>query len=155
VKAAIRIVGMVAGGREHLAAGVDVGDPALLVPEPDNPHDPNAVRVHIAPFEALRQPYRVSSSITDPDRVGSIDDEDLPLLLERHVGYVPRDFAAQLEVPAGGIVGYVSRIRHAPPEYLSGGRPAPPRVVGFDVTAWWPMRTDAGEEWAVAEEVAT
>lgn len=141
MKATVKVVGMVAGGRQHVVASVQPGDPVLLIPEPDNPHDRHAVAVHTASRRMLLHPTLLVSSITDVDHVGHIHDDDRILLMDRQAGYLPRDVAALLTLPADGIVGYVSAIRHAPDDYTADGDTHPPRTAGFDVTAWLP-RTD-------------
>lgn len=138
MRASVKVVGMKAGGREHIAAHVREGDPVLLVPEPDNPHDRFAIRVYTTPRATLNG--EVVSSILDPAGIGAVSDEDRTLLMDRQAGYVPRDVACQIDLPAGGIVGYVSGVRWHPPEYDQYGREREPRVAGFDVTAEWPRR---------------
>lgn len=136
MRANIKVVGMKAGGREHVVAHVSTGDPVLLVPEPTNPHDPNAIAVYTAPRGTLQQPDALVSSITDEDRVGHVAAEDRVLLMDRQAGYVPRTLAAEMTLPPDGIVGYVSQVRFTPPEYDRDGKRAPARVAGFDVAAW-------------------
>jgi hypothetical protein len=141
MNAASKVVGMRAGGREHIVATVAHSDPVLLVPEPDNPHDPHAIAVYTAPRSALSDP--VVSSVKD-GRYGVVSDRDRRVLMDRQAGYLPRGFAATLRLPADGVVGYVSAVRYAPPEYVQNPavagdfEPSPPRVAGFDVTARWP-----------------
>lgn len=142
MKAAVRVVGMRAGGREHVVAYVEPGDPVLVVPEPTNPYDPHAIAVYTAKRRSLLHPAALTSSVTDPDRVGSIDPADRALLIDRQAGYLPRDVAATLRLPATGLVGYVSRVRYAPPEYDLSGAELPPTPAGFDVTCWWPAPVD-------------
>lgn len=136
MKASVRVVGMKAGGREHVVAHVAVGDPALLIPQPDNPYDPHAIAVYTAGRRVLLHPDRLTSSVTDPARRGSIHPDDRALLIDRQAGYIPRDVAAQLTLPADGIVGYVSQVRYPPPQYDLFGEEVPPTPAGFDVTAW-------------------
>lgn len=143
MKSSVRIVGMQAGGREHIVACVERGDPVLLIPQPDNPYDRHAIAVYTASRSALLHPDRLVSSVADPDHVGSIDGDDRSLLVDRQAGYVPRDVAATILLPPDGIVGWVSAIRHAPPSYTSDGATAPPVPAGFDVTAWWPAPDDS------------
>jgi hypothetical protein len=143
--ASVKVVGMVAGHREHVVAHVTTLDPVLLVPQPDNPYDPNAVAVYVAPRHALIDLDDLTSSLRDPDGVGRISDADRALLMDRQAGYIPRAFAATVRLPERGIVGYVSEVRWAPLEYDDNGRPLPQRVAGFDVTARWPRVSDDPE----------
>jgi hypothetical protein len=138
----VKVVGMTAGGREHIVAQVSEFDPVLLVPEPDNPYDRHAVAVYTAPRWLLTQRDELLSSLRAPDGIGTIGDDDRRLLMDRQAGYLPREFAARLDLPPQGVVGYVAAIRHAPVEYVTvrDGRGrrvdvAEPRVAGFDVTA--------------------
>lgn len=142
MKAASKVVGMKAGGREHIVAHSREGDPVLLVPEPTNRFDPNAIAVYTAPRAALRHP--VVSSVNDGvEHVGMVDEEDRLLLMDRQAGYIPKELASQLDLPPQGIVGWVSQVRWHPPEIDRKGQPAEPRVAGFDVTAWFTRRDDA------------
>lgn len=146
-----KVVGMVAGGRQHIVAQTREGDPVLLVPEPDNPHDRHAIAVYTAPRRVLREP--VVSSIKDTvEHLGLVDDDDRALLIDRQAGYVPAAVARQLKLPAQGIVGYVSSVRWAPPEYDATGREHEPRVAGFDVTFW---RGRWGDDTALDDELDT
>lgn len=135
-----RLVGQVAGGREHIVARAHVDDPVLLVPEPDNPHDPHAVAVYHAPRAALLNPKVLRSSVKDPDGVGHVDPTDRLLFLDRQAGYLPREVAAAIRpLPEGGIVGVVWNVRHAPTEWTIDQdgypEPLPPKVAGFDIAA--------------------
>jgi hypothetical protein len=141
VRAAVKVVGMVAGERQHIVAYAMVGDPVLLVPQPDNPHDPNAIAVYTCPRSALTEPV-VSSLREEVAHVGIVGDADRALLLDRQAGYVPRTFAATVALPPKGIVGYVSDVRWSPPEYGPDGTELERRVAGFDVMAAWPRRPD-------------
>ena len=143
MKAAIRVVGMKAGGRQHVVAYVNRGDPVLCVPQPDNPHDRHAIAVYTAQRRALLHPDLLVSSVTDPMGVGQIHPDDRTLLMDRQAGYLPRDVAATLRLPTDGIVGYVSTVRYEPPTYDRHGREEPPNPAGFDVTAAWPDRIEA------------
>ncbi|MFN2346021.1 MAG: HIRAN domain-containing protein [Dermatophilaceae bacterium] len=139
MKASVKVVGMVAGGREHVVASVSKGDPVLLLPEPDNAYDPNAIAVYTAPIGTFNDD--VVSSVTDPARIGHVSDADRRLLIDRQAGYIPRDVASRYRLPPVGIIGYVAAVRFAPPEYVDGPQglePGPARVAGLDVTAWWP-----------------
>ena len=129
-----KVVGMVAGGRQHVVACTREGDPVLLLPEPTNPYDAHAIAVYTAPRDALIGD--VVSSIKDSQHVGTLDDDDRRLLIDRQAGYVPAPVASQLTLPASGVVGYVSAVRWAPPEYDAQGREREPRVAGCDVTFW-------------------
>lgn len=133
---AIRIVGMQAGGRQHIVKDCRIKHPAMLIPEPDNAYDPNAIAVYSTPTHLLTEPGLIVSSVADPDRVGSISKTDRETMLERQVGYVPKEIAARLNLPVRGVVGWVSNVRVAPPEYLLDGSLSPEVVVGLDVTAW-------------------
>lgn len=62
-----KVAGVSFEGRQQHLARVSVGDPARIIPEPENSHDPNALAVHIA-----------------------VDNEVL------HCGYVPRELAAEI-----------------------------------------------------------
>lgn len=136
MKATVKVVGMVAGGREHIVYHASEGDPALLVPEPDNAHDPNAIAVYTAPRTTLRD----STFLPDEDR-WEVGPEDRTLLLDRQAGYIPAAVAARLSLPADGIVAAISTVRFAPPEYDPHGRQRDPRVVGIDVTGDLTMRS--------------
>lgn len=140
MKASSRVVGMQAGGRMHIVSQVAKGDPVLLVPEPDNPHDAHAVAVFTAPASALQDTDSLMSSVSDPGHVGNLSDVDRRLLIDRQAGYIPRDLASQLDLPAQGIVGFVSAVRYAP-----DSEPAIP--AGFDVTAWFTRRSDRTGGW--------
>lgn len=133
--ATCKVVGMVAGGRQHIVASVGLDDPVLLIPEPDNAYDPNAVAVYTAPRTALLHPEALVSSLRDPAGGGTVHERDRALLIDRQAGYLPRDLAARLDLPAKGIVGYVAEVRWAPTEYDRQGRPTEPRPAGFDVVA--------------------
>lgn len=63
----IRVVGVTYEGRQAKIAGLLLSDPVRIVPEPDNPYDPNALAVHVA-------------------HEGKVE----------HVGYIPRDMAAEI-----------------------------------------------------------
>ena len=143
MKAAVRVVGMKAGGRQHVVAYVNLHDPVLLVPQPDNPHDRHAIAVYTAQRRALLYPDLLVSSLTDPMGVGQIHSDDRALLMDRQAGYLPRDVAATLRLPADGLVGYVSAVRYEPPTYDRHGRQDPPTPAGFDVTANFPAPIDA------------
>lgn len=161
MRAATKVVGMVAGGRQHVVAHVREGDPALLVPEPTNPYDRHAIAVFTAPRHVIRQPDVLVSSVADPDHVGNVAGEDRQLLMDRQAGYVPREVAKRLALPPGGVVGYVSAVRFAPPECDGRGQVIEydePRVAGFDVTAWLPqsraaVTADAAADAALAHEI--
>lgn len=132
---------MKAGGREHIVACVREGDPVLLVPEPTNQFDRHAVAVYTAPRASVVD--AITSSISDPEHVGEISDEDRRMLLDRQAGYVPKELACQLDLPPQGIVGWVSRVRYHPPEYDRTGKQMDARPAGFDVTAWLVRKDDA------------
>lgn len=143
VRAAVKVVGMTAGGREDAVAKTMLGDIALVVPEPDNPYDPNAAAVYVVWRATLNDPDVIMSSVRDPAGVGYVDPSDREAALQ--VGYVPRSFAATLDLPDGGIVGWVSDVRYAPPEYDRFGRELDRRTAGLDVKALWPRRDSAPE----------
>ena len=138
MKASVRVVGMKAGGRQHVVAYVNPHDPVLLIPEPSNPYDRHAIAVYTAQRSALLHPDRLISSLRSDDGAGFVDPADRALLLDRQAGYLPRDVAATLRLPPDGIVGYVSAVRYAPATYDRRGRPNPPDPAGFDVTANFP-----------------
>lgn len=135
----IAVVGMKAGGRQHVAAYVRTGDVAVLMPEPSNPFDENAIAVYVAPRDALRNP---------PDRNGEyarrgitgddLDPTDRALLLDRQVGYLPAGVACRLAhlIPNGGLVVRVTDVRWHPDETVDGYRV----VAGLDVEAPKPPR---------------
>jgi len=110
---AIAVVGQVAGQRTHVVAQTSEGDPVLLVPEPDNPHDPFAVAVYTAPAGALRHPV-VFSADDDLGKFGFVHDEDRLLLMDRQAGYISRTLAARMMMPPTGMVGRVSQVRFTP-----------------------------------------
>jgi hypothetical protein len=143
MKAHVKVVGMVAGGRGHVVAYVRERDPVLLLPEPTNQYDRHAIAVYTMPRATLED--EVLSSLRDPQHVGRIGDADRRIILDRQAGYVPREVAATLSLPPTGIIGYVSAVRYAPPEttYDRNGRERVnlERVAGFDVCAWL-ERTD-------------
>jgi|GEM_PF-2173024 len=143
MRASCKVVGMVAGGREHIVAYTRTGDPVLLVPEPTNQFDPNAIAVYTCPRSLLEEPEEMVSSVQDPERVGRVADVDRRMLMDRQAGYVPRNLASDLRLPASGIVGWVSQVRWKPDEFDGNGKPREPRVAGFDVTAWFTRRDDA------------
>jgi len=143
----VKVVGMVAGGRQHIVAHTQTGDPILLLPEPDNAYDSHAIAVHTAPRDVLVG--EVVSSIKDEQHVGSLDDDDRRLLIDRQAGYLPATVAAKFTLPPEGVVGYVSALRWAPARYDSAGREREPRVAGFDATFWRP--DDARHEAAKAQ----
>lgn len=117
-----KVVGMVAGERLHVVAHVATGDPVLLVPEPSNPHDPNAIAVHTAPRSVVE-------GRPDPDGPGwNLTDADRRLLMDRQAGYVPATTARLFDLPPDGIAGTVADVRF-PPDY----EPNSDRPVGFDV----------------------
>jgi len=131
-----RVVGMQAGSRTYLLANLQMKDPVLLMPEPDNPYDPFAIAVFHAPQSSMTGPI-VSSAKAD-DKRGSITDTDRSLLLSRHAGYLPRAVAEQYLLPDGGIVGWVSAVRYPPEEqWLTDDGSVVKRVslvpAGFDV----------------------
>jgi len=139
MKATVKVVGMVAGGRGHIVSQIAEGDPVLLVPEPTNEFDPHAVAVYTAPRATLTG--AIVSSLKDQiEHVGMVSDEDRRLLMDRQAGYIPREVAATLDLPAEGIVGFIAHVRNAPPEYLDNGQLAPSRPAGFDVCAWLDRR---------------
>lgn len=147
MRATSRVVGMVAGGREHIVARVQHGDPVLLLPEPDNPYDRHAVAVYTTPRQLLAEP--VVSSVKSPP-AGTISAQDRRTMLDRQAGYLPRDVAARLDLPRTGAVGWVSQVRYAPAEtrFDHHGNTVPtddPRPAGFDVTAWLEYRHDDGD----------
>lgn len=119
-----KVVGMEAGGRQHIVADVSHHDPVFIVPEPDNPYDSNALAVYTAPMASIQHRDRLKSAQSLPP-AGDIHPEDLEGLLERQAGYVPAALAKNLKVPVGGVVGYVGAVRTHPE-----GDDTP---VGFDV----------------------
>lgn len=139
MRAISRVVGMVAGERQHVVSQIAEGDPVLLKPEPTNQYDPNAVAVYTAPRRVLQQPDALVSSVTNPP--GSMADEDRALILDRQAGYIPKELAARLDLPAKGVVGWISTVRYKPPDdridrrgrSVTEGDHTP---AGFDVTAW-------------------
>lgn len=63
----IRVAGVMYEGRQRIIAGLITTDQARIVPEPENQYDPNALAVHVV-------------------HEGKVS----------HVGYIPRDMAAQV-----------------------------------------------------------
>lgn len=138
-----RVVGMVAGQRQHIVSQIEQGDPVLLKPEPTNQYDSNAIAVYTAPRRVLMHPDALVSSVTDPP--GEIHPEDLALILDRQAGYLPKELAARLDLPADGVIGWVSAVRYRPPDDRIDGagnshQINDPHPVGFDVTAWLEFR---------------
>jgi len=133
-----RVVGMRAGTRTHLLANLQVKDPVLLVPEPDNPYDPNAVAVFHAPQSQMTG--TVVSSVKADDRRGHVNDTDRALLMSRHTGYLPRLDAERYRLPDTGIVGWVAVVRYPPEEqWVTDDGSIVKRVsmipAGFDVSS--------------------
>lgn len=124
MNASYAVVGMKAGGREHIVTHIAEGDPVLLVPQPDNEYDPNAVAVYTAPSGALTDSQWQPSG-------WEIGPSDRRLLMDRQAGYLPRNVAARVALPPGGAVGTVHTVRFHP----DTGAPA-----GFDVLADLPRR---------------
>ena len=139
MRGTVALVGQKAGGREHIVATAALGDPVLLVPEPDNPYDPNAVAVYTAPRRTLLHPEALVSSVKDPAG-GTIHDEDRKLLMDRQAGYMPKDLAARVDLPPEGIVGYIANVRYLPPDYRDDGQPTDPTVAGFDTACTLTMK---------------
>jgi single-stranded-DNA-specific exonuclease len=63
-----KVAGVTYEGRQDIIAALKGNEPCRIVPEPENPYDPNALAVHVA----------VAPGVV------------------RHVGFVPRDLAAQI-----------------------------------------------------------
>jgi hypothetical protein len=63
-----KVAGVTFEGRQDVIARLRGNEPCRIVPEPNNPHDPNALAVHVA---------------VEPGEV-------------KHVGFVPRELAAQV-----------------------------------------------------------
>ena len=141
-RAAIALVGQRAGGREDVVEATSWGDPVLVVPEPDNAVDPNAVAVYTIPARDLTGP--IVSSVRDRDGRGSISAADRARM--RQAGYLPAGVAATLAdaIPADGIVGWAANLRYRPTDAYavdeSGAVDYDPQVAGFDVVADWPIR---------------
>lgn len=116
MKAIVKVVGMVAGERQHVVSQVSEGDPVLLLPEPTNQFDPQAVAVFTAPAGAIL--------------MGIDSPSDRALLLDRQAGYLPRDVAARLSVsmPASGVAATIHAVRYHP-----SGHPDHHVPAGFDV----------------------
>jgi len=112
VKVRIALVGQKAGGRMHIASQASEGDPVLLVPEPDNPHDPDAVAVYTAPRSLV--PW--------------LDAGDRKILMDRQTGYISRHLAARLDLPSEGVFGRVVNVRWLPFEVATEHT-----VAGFDI----------------------
>lgn len=137
--AAVRVVGMVAGGRQAVVAHVTNDDPVLLIPEPDNPADENAVAVWVAPRHWIAHPDALRSSIRDDAGRGSVHPDDRSAF--RQAGYLPATVAADLALP-GEVVGVVWRIRHSPETTYDVFGQVHQRVAGFDVCARLPQRRE-------------
>lgn len=81
-----------------------VGTELQLIPEPDNPHDPNAIAVHLDPnniAEDLRE---------DMDNALASQASSMDALLEMetvHLGYIPRVEAEHISLP-GPVYGTLS-----------------------------------------------
>lgn len=152
MRASSRVVGMVAGERQHVVSQISTHDPVLLKPEPTNQHDPHAIAVYTAPRRTLMHPDDLVSSVADPP--GKMHPEDLALILDRQAGYIPKELAARLDLPLDGIVGWISTVRYKPPDdritragqSISEGDYTP---AGFDVTAWFTYaeQDPEGGEW--------
>lgn len=111
----VKLVGQVAGEREHIVAHSSIGDPVLAVPEPTNAYDRNAIAVYTAPIGTLA--HDIVSSTTDEERgVGTIHPNDRRLMMDRQAGYVPAGLASRLDLPAEGLVGYITEVRYKPNE---------------------------------------
>ena len=104
MKITTAVVGMKAGEREHVVDTVSLGDPVLLVPEPDNDYDPNAVRVFTIPKDAARDSTWEGGWIIGP--------QDRTWMMDRQAGYVPADVAARLDLPPDGVTGEVVHVRY-------------------------------------------
>lgn len=104
--ASVAVVGMTFG-RGHIVHTVATDDPCLLLPEPTNPHDPNAIAVHTAPAGALQD-----STLTDEGWV--VGPLDRAMLTDRRAGYLPRGLAATLTLPGEGVAGRVGAVRFHP-----------------------------------------
>lgn len=63
-----KVAGVTYEGRQDIIAALRGDEPCRIVPEPENPYDPNALAVHVA---------------IEPGIV-------------KHVGFVPREIAAQI-----------------------------------------------------------
>lgn len=135
----VAVVGMKAGGRQHVAAYVRIGDVALLMPEPTNPYDPNAVAVYVAPRGALRNPPDVDGTYARSG-IGAdrLDPTDRALLLDRQVGYLPAAVSERVAatIANDGLVTRVTDVRWHPDETVDGHRV----VAGLDVEAPRPPR---------------
>lgn len=123
--AIVKVVGMVAGQRQHVVAQVVEGDPVLLLPEPGNPHDPNTVAVHTAPAGVMS----ADSTFRD-GRWTHLALTDRRLLEDRQAGYLPAGLARRVRLPSLGLPGTVHTVRYHP----DTGVPA-----GFDVLANLPL----------------
>lgn len=148
MKATTKVVGMVAGERQHVVAEVSEGDPVLLKPEPSNSHDPNAVAVYTMPWRHLTGP--VISSVNDhAGRVGSINGNDRITMLAGQAGYLPKELAARIDLPADGVVGWVATVRYKPAnDWIDSQGHSHSQTsktpAGFDVTAW--LQTKDGDD---------
>lgn len=78
-----RVAGVTFEGRQEVISKLDGGEACLLKPEPQNPFDPNAIAVYVA---------------RTPD--------------VEHVGYVPREVAAEIAPHLEGesLLGRVSQV---------------------------------------------
>lgn len=78
-----KVAGVTFEGRQERIALLDVGDPVRLIPEPENPYDSNALAVHVAYAGVVL-----------------------------HVGYMPREEAAQVAPILDGesVQGLVARL---------------------------------------------
>lgn len=62
-----KVAGVTYEGRQSIIARLQGDEPCRIVPEPADPHDPNAVAVHVATADGVK-----------------------------HIGYVPRDLAKEI-----------------------------------------------------------
>lgn len=63
-----KVAGVTYEGRQDIIAALKGNEPCRIVPEPTNPYDPNALAVHVAVEQGV----------------------------VKHVGYIPREMAAQI-----------------------------------------------------------
>lgn len=80
----VKVAGVTFDNRQAVIAQLAGGEPVKIVPEPDNRYDPNALAIHVA----------------------------LPGNGIQHIGYVPRDLAADFAPLLDGeaVIGRVSEV---------------------------------------------
>lgn len=110
-RALLKVVGQSIGNRMHIANYVEAGDAAILIREPDNKYDSNAIGVHHLPY------------------VSDDYDEMMRIAQDRQVGFVSKECAEVLAPVVPHVVfGRFRNLRL---------HPETEEVVGFDVLISW------------------